>query len=95
MTKKHAIKAYADELRVMHELKTFVNRDVEKALGIPYSAAAAILKTLRDNGLVESIKVYGWTLNTLTDAGRLAVQRMQPVNPDERTLPLDWINEDE
>jgi len=78
----------ADVLLIMRELGDFTNKELQQALEMSSGSIADMLDIYRRKGLIESVKVGLWTLNTLTEKGKRATAKLPAIDAEERLLPL-------
>jgi hypothetical protein len=86
------MRRYHDEMRVMHDLKTFTALDLSNALECPFGTAGSILAQLAQKGFVDRIRVSYSFLYTLSEKGKKVVARLPAIDPQERVLQLEYVS---
>lgn len=79
-----------DVLRVMDELNTFTNADIEDALEMSQTGAARVTAEFAKRGLIYKVKIGHMYLWALTIKGERLTSNSNPIDLEERALLLSW-----
>lgn len=77
-----------DILRIMSELHTFTAEDLAEALDCPVGTVGGLLPQWVRRGYLERLKSGRTFIYTLSGNSERQLQRLKPIDPDERCLML-------
>lgn len=79
-----------DILRIMYEKDTFTQDDLASALEVTPQAVSKIFGRLQEAQMIERVRVGHYWLYALTARARKLVEKLTPMDLDERLLPLTF-----
>lgn len=86
-----AVRIRDDILRIMEELDTFEQRELEELLDMASGQMSLLCQRYERRGLIERVRVGKQNLCAITKKGRQAVAKLRAVDGGERLLLLERI----